>query len=125
MGMKFLELRFSQHSKKYENFIFLTLMVGQKTLSHLLLIGLGRFRILGWGGARFRILGMPGRGGGAKSQQAHDVVTTSMQILSPSSGCVKPRLDPVLRQNAWSAQPMSGPVFSLNFGFASLDQVLG
>ena len=49
MGMKFLELRFSQHSKKYENFIFLTLMVGQKTLSHLLLIGLGRFRILGWG----------------------------------------------------------------------------
>ena len=50
MGMKFLELRFSQHSKKYENFIFLTLMVGQKTLSHLLLIGLGRFRILGWGG---------------------------------------------------------------------------
>ena len=53
-------------------------MVGQKTLSHLLLIGLGRFRILGWGGgARFRILGMPGRG--AKSQQAHDVVTTSMR----------------------------------------------
>ena len=54
-------------------------MVGQKTLSHLLLIGLGRFRILGLGGgggARFRILGMPGRG--AKSQQAHDVVTTSM-----------------------------------------------
>ena len=50
MGMKFLELRFSQHSKKYENFIFLILMVGQKTLSHLLLIGLGRFRILGWGG---------------------------------------------------------------------------
>ena len=76
MGMKFLELRFSQHSKKYENFIFLTLMVGQKTLSHLLLIGLGRFRILGWG-ARFRILGMPGRG--AKSQQAHDVVTKSMR----------------------------------------------
>ena len=56
--------------------IFLTLMVGQKTLSHLLLIGLGRFRILGWG-ARFRILGMPGRG--TKSQQAHDVVTTSMR----------------------------------------------
>ena len=51
-------------------------MVGRKTLSHLLLIGLGRFRILGWG-ARFRILGMPGRG--AKSQQAHDVVTTSMR----------------------------------------------
>ena len=41
-------------------------MVGQKTLSHLLLIGLGRFRILGLGG-------------GAKSQQAHDVVTTSMR----------------------------------------------
>ena len=42
-------------------------MVCQKTLSHLLLIGLGRFRILR----------MPGRG--AKSQQAHDVVTTSMR----------------------------------------------
>ena len=51
-------------------------MVGQKTLSHLLLIGLGRFRILGWG-ARFSILGMPGWG--AKSQQAHDIVTTSMR----------------------------------------------
>ena len=33
-GMKFLEWRFSQHSKKYENYIFLTLMVCQKTLSH-------------------------------------------------------------------------------------------
>ena len=43
-------------------------MVGQKTLSHLLLIGLGRSRILGWG-ARFRILGMPGRG--AKSFLRH------------------------------------------------------
>ena len=31
----------------------------------------------GGGGARFRILGMPGRG--AKSQQAHDVVMTSMR----------------------------------------------
>ena len=40
-------------------------------------------------------------------------------------GLQSPRLDPVLRQNAWSAQPMSGPVFSLNSGFASLDQVLG
>ena len=29
------------------------------------------------GGARFKILGMPGKG--AKSQQAHDVVTTSMR----------------------------------------------
>ena len=45
-------------------------------------IGVGRFRILGgarfriWGGgARFRILG----GGGGNSQQAHDVVTTSMR----------------------------------------------
>ena len=35
------------------------------------------FRILG-GGARFRILGGP-RGEGANSQQAHDVVTTSMR----------------------------------------------
>ena len=33
MGMKFLEWRFSQHSKKYENYILLTLMAGQKTLS--------------------------------------------------------------------------------------------
>ena len=30
-------------------------------------IGVGRFRILGGGGARFRILGRP-RGGGANSQ---------------------------------------------------------
>ena len=35
-------------------------------------IGVGRFRILG--GPRFRILG-----GGPNSQQAHDVVTTSMR----------------------------------------------
>ena len=34
MGMKFLEWRFSQHSKKYEIYIFLTLMASQKTLSH-------------------------------------------------------------------------------------------
>ena len=33
MGMKFLEWRFCKHIKKYENYIFLTLMVGQKTLS--------------------------------------------------------------------------------------------
>ena len=43
-------------------------------------IGVGRFRILG--GPRFRILGGP-RGGGARggpnSQQAHDVVMTSMR----------------------------------------------
>ena len=38
-------------------------------------IGVGRFRILG-GGARFRILG---GGGAANSQQAHDVVMTSMR----------------------------------------------
>ena len=37
-------------------------------------IGVGRFRILG--GPRFRILGGQG---GANSQQAHDVVTTSMR----------------------------------------------
>ena len=52
-------------------------MVGQKTLSHLLLIGLGRFRILGWGGQGLEYWGC--QGGGAKSQQAHDVVTTSMR----------------------------------------------
>ena len=41
-------------------------------------IGVGRFRILGGGGGpRFRILGRPG--GGANSQQGHDVVTTSMR----------------------------------------------
>ena len=41
-------------------------------------IGVGRFRIFGGGGGgggpRFRILG-----GGANSQQAHDVVMTSMR----------------------------------------------
>ena len=40
-------------------------------------IGVGRFRILGVGGARFRILG--GARGGTNSQQAHDVVMTSMR----------------------------------------------
>ena len=39
-----------------------------------LTIGVGRFRILG--GPRFRIFGGPG---GPNSQQAHDVVTTSMR----------------------------------------------
>ena len=38
-------------------------------------IGVGRFRIMG--GPRFRILG--GAKGGPNSQQAHDVVTTSMR----------------------------------------------
>ena len=44
-------------------------------------IGVGRFRILGGGegGARFRIWGGGGARGGLNSQQAHDVVTTSMQ----------------------------------------------
>ena len=36
----------------------------------------GRFRILGGGGARFRILGGQG---GPNSQQAHDVALTSMR----------------------------------------------
>ena len=40
-----------------------------------MIIGVGRFRILG--GPRFRILG--GQGGEANSQQAHDVVMTSMR----------------------------------------------
>ena len=39
-----------------------------------IIIGVGRFRILGR--PKFRILG-GGKGGGANSQQAHDVVTTS------------------------------------------------
>ena len=42
-------------------------------------IGVGRLRILG--GPRFRILG----GGGANSQQAHDVVTTSMRRYDVAS----------------------------------------
>ena len=42
--------------------------------SQIMVIGVGRFRILG--GPRFRILGGPG---GPNSQQAHDVVTTSMR----------------------------------------------
>ena len=37
-------------------------MVGQKTLSHLLLIGLGRFRILGWGGQGLEYWGCQGGG---------------------------------------------------------------
>ena len=45
-------------------------------------IGVGRFRKFlgggGEGGARFRILGGGGKGG-PNSQQAHDVVTTSMR----------------------------------------------
>ena len=69
-------------------------------------IGVGRFRILGWGGgqgleywgaegarfrilgggvARFRILGGGGGQGGPKSQQAHDVVTMSMRRNDVSS----------------------------------------
>ena len=44
-------------------------------------IGVGRFRILG--GPRFRIFFLGGGGGGGQggpnSQQAHDVVTTSMR----------------------------------------------
>ena len=42
-------------------------------------IGVGRFRILGGGGARFRIIGGGGARGGANSQQAHDIVLTSMR----------------------------------------------
>ena len=45
-----------------------------KTCSWHRIIGVGRFRILG--GARFRILGGQG---GPNSQQAHDVVMTSMR----------------------------------------------
>ena len=41
------------------------------------IIGVGRFRILG--GPRFRIWGGGRRGRGANSQQAHDVVTTSVR----------------------------------------------
>ena len=40
-------------------------------------IGVGRFRIMG-GGARFGILGRGGQGG-PNSQQAHNVVLTSMR----------------------------------------------
>ena len=54
--------------------LLIIIIIIKKKLS---VIGVGRFRILG-GGARFRIFG----GGGARgpnSQQAHDVVTTSMR----------------------------------------------
>ena len=45
---------------------------------YLTIIGVGRFRILGW--ARIRILGRGCKeGGGANSQMAHDVVLTSMR----------------------------------------------
>ena len=52
-------------------------------------IGVGRFRILGVGEgrARFRIL-VWAKGGGPNSQQAHDIVTTSMRhndVASTSS----------------------------------------
>ena len=45
------------------------------------LIGVGRFRILGWGGGGqgLEYWGGGGQGGGANSQQAHDVVTTSVR----------------------------------------------
>ena len=42
-----------------------------ESLQYFIPIGVGRFRILGGGGPR--------RGGGANSQQAHDVVMTSMR----------------------------------------------
>ena len=49
---------------------------------YLQVIGVGRFRILGaGGGARFKILeGAKWGGGGANSQQAHDIVLTSMRL---------------------------------------------
>ena len=48
------------------------------------LIGVGRFKILGGQGLEF-FLGGEGRGGGANSQQAHDVVTTSMRLNDVAS----------------------------------------
>ena len=60
------------HYQKQTNFI--ENVIGA-FLQMLQIIGVGRFRILG--GPRFRILG--GQGGGANSQQAHDVVMTSMR----------------------------------------------
>ena len=51
---------------------FLNKLVNLNDFRH---IGVGRFRILG--GPRFRIFGGPR--GGPNSQQAHDVVTTSMR----------------------------------------------
>ena len=56
----------------------------KELLKILCIIGVGRFRILGWGeGARFRIL--EGAKGGANYQQAHDVVTTSMRRYDVAS----------------------------------------
>ena len=43
------------------------------------IIGVGRFRILGGQGLEFFCFGGGGGKGGPNSQQAHDVVTTSMQ----------------------------------------------
>ena len=54
--------------------------VKQQHMGRTEFIGVGRFRILG--GPRFRIMGGGGGGGGQGgpySQQAHDVVTTSMR----------------------------------------------
>ena len=53
-------------------------LIGQHPNDSDILIGVGRFRILGGGGGgpRFRILGGQG---GPNSQQAHDVVTTSIR----------------------------------------------
>ena len=53
-------------------------------------IGVGRFRIIGGGGARFRILGGPR---GPNSQQPHDFVLTSMRrndVASTSFQCHVP-----------------------------------
>ena len=55
-------------------------MEGKTAMERQVYIGIGRFRILG-GGPKFRILG--GQGGGPNSQQAHDVVTTSMRRRVP------------------------------------------
>ena len=52
-------------------------------------IGVGRFRILG--GPRFRIWG-GARGGGANSQQANDVVTTSMRRKDVASTSFRRRV---------------------------------
>ena len=43
------------------------------------LIGIRRFRIFGGGGQGLEYWGTGGGGGGANSQQAHDVVMTSMR----------------------------------------------
>ena len=67
--------------------IVFSMPVRLSRLSGATTIGVGRFRILG--GPRFRILGGQG---GPNSQQAHDVVTTSMRLNDVASTSFRRRV---------------------------------